>query len=324
MKKIISISHAKDLINRVLFYQGYKKGEVEIIAEVLLYGALREGSQGMNKLFGWHAAKDKDAKSPEISHSSSSVSRCNAKKNNGAYANCLAVDNLLTTVQQHGIAVVGTYNFNSSSGALSYYTKRIAQVGFVGIMLASADPIGGIAPKGRSIGVFGTNPLSISIPYKKSDITLDMSTAKYTWGDLVSADIQNKKLEPGFAFNNKGEETLSPKEAMSGTVGSFDGSYKGMGMAFMIQILAGALVGSVYEQSDETCDYGSLMIAIDPNRLGGSEFMNTQIEKMIQALKSDNSQHLPGEQGDARMKKNIEADSIAIDEELLEKIQQTV
>jgi LDH2 family malate/lactate/ureidoglycolate dehydrogenase len=194
-------------------------------------------------------------------------------------------------------------------------------------MMASADPIGGIAPKGRMLGVFGTNPLSISIPYKRGDITLDMSTAKYTWGDLISADTQHKKLEKGFAFDKTGEETTNPREAMKGTVNSFDGSYKGLGLAFMIQILAGALVGSTYEQNDETCDYGSLIMAIDPERLGGMSFMQSQIEKMVHALKNDSTDDsifLPGEQGDMRYKNNLKSGTIPIDVELLAKIHRSL
>jgi L-2-hydroxycarboxylate dehydrogenase (NAD+) len=199
----------------------------------------------------------------------------------------------------------------------------ISKAGYIGIMFASADPIGGIAPKGRKIGVFGTNPLSFSVPYKDKDITLDMSTAKYTWGDLVKADIEKRRLDEGFAFDSEGNPTTDPKEAMNGNVSSFDGSYKGLGIAFMIQILAGALVGSAYEQSDENCDYGSLIIAIDPQKLGGTVFMQEQTSKMINALKikaDSNDVLLPGEQSNAKYERNFKSKTIPVDENLYEKI----
>lgn len=322
MDKQFTIDQAKTVVEEVLKKQGFLPSEIEYIVDVIIYGALTESSQGINKLFGWHASKDSRADEPIILHESPNIIRCDSKRNHGMYANSLAVDSLLKNIGNSGIALAGVFNFSSSSGAISYYTKKLSQKGLVGIMLASADPIGGIAPPGRSVGVFGTNPLSISVPYKSSDITLDMSTASYTWGALLQADIQNKKLQPGYAYDSNGNPTTDPKEAMDGTVSSFDSSYKGLGLAFMIQILAGALIGSVYEQSDEACDYGSLIIAIDPNKLGGLEFMQEQVTKMLAALKNGQEDvFYPGEQSQKRYQDNLSKNAIIIDENTWDKIE---
>lgn len=326
MKNDIQINEAKKMAQQVLIKHGYNQHEAEVIGDVLIYGSLRESSQGLNKLFGWHAQKDPNAKEPKFETTSEIIMRCNANRNSGAYANSLAIEQILPRVKKLGIAVVGVYNFNSSSGAISYYTKRLAESGYVGIMFASADPIGGIAPIGRAVGVFGTNPLSISVPYKNGDITLDMSTAKYTWGDLVNADMEGKSLTAGFAFNNRGEPTTDPKEAMEGTVGPFDGSYKGLGLALMIQILAGGLVGSVYAQSDEKCDYGSLIIAIDPKKLAGQSFLEEQMEKLILTYKhgSNGEIFLPGEKGDRNYKLNSKRMSVSLSQELIDKMKNII
>lgn len=318
----VGVAEIKDLLNKVLLKQGYMEKEAEVIAKVILFGALRESSQGLNKLFSWHANKTKGAKVPQILRVTGSVAKCDASRNSGMYANVLATEYLIQELKENGIFVVGVTNFNSSSGQLCYYTKAIAQAGYVGIMFASADPVGGIAPMGRKLGVFGTNPLSISVPYKGRDLTLDMSTAKYTWGELVKADIEGRSLEPGFAYDKDGEPTQDPKEAMNGSVSAFDGTYKGIGLAFMIQIIAGGLVGSVYEQSDELCDYGSLIVGIDPQNLGGLEFMEAQISKIVSAYKNGKGGEvfLPGERGDLRYLTNVKNGTISIDSELYNRI----
>lgn len=322
----ITIKQSKSYINKVLLKYGYNQREVDKISEVILYAALRESSQGFSKLFGWHIERDKMAKSPSFKRNTPTMGRFDAKRNNGMYVCNLATDKLLSIVAKNGLGIVGVYNNNNSSGAIGYYTKKIAAKGYVAIMFSSADPIGGIAPANSKAGVFGSNPLSISIPYRKSDITLDMSTAKFTWGDLVRALNSGTKLESGYAYDENGRATTDPKKVMEGTVAAFDGSHKGLGLAFMIQIIAGALVGSVYEQNEETCDYGSLIIALDPKKFSGQKFLESQIEKIIDVYKKSGKGEIfiPGEKGDAIAGNNLKTGLVEIPEDLLNRIKKTI
>lgn len=322
----IQIKQAKAYIRQTLSKYGYNPKEKEKISEVILYAALRESSQGFPKLFGWHIERDEKAKTPVFTKVTSSIGLYDSKRNNSMYVCNLATDELFDMVKKNGLSLIGIYNNNNSSGAIGYYTKKLASKGYVAMMFSSADPIGGIAPPNSKTGVFGSNPLSISIPYNNTDITLDMSTAKFTWGDLVKALNENEKLKTGYAYDNKGKMTTDPQKAMTGTVTAFDGAHKGLGLSFMIQIIAGSLVGSVYEQSDETCDYGSLMLAIDPKKLSGQSFLESQIRKIISAYRHEGGRkvRLPGERGDSTAKKNLKAGSVEISEELLEKIKKVI
>ncbi|OIN88888.1 hypothetical protein COX59_04095 [Candidatus Beckwithbacteria bacterium CG_4_10_14_0_2_um_filter_47_25] len=319
----ISIEKATLLIKETLKKHGYSPEEIEKIEAVIFYAVLKNSTQGMSKLFSWHIEKDPLAKRPIFEKTSGVIGRFDAQRNNSMYVCSLALEPLIKMAKNEGVGVIGVYNNSSSSGALGYYTSQIAKKGLVGIMFSSADPIGGIAPKGSKQGVFGSNPLSIAIPYKNSAITLDMSTAKYTFGDLVTASINKQKLEPGYAFDSSGIMTQDPQEAMNGTVTAFDGSFKGLGLAFMIQVIAGTLVGSVYNQSDSQCDYGSLMIAIDPEKLGGVNFINEQVEKLIKVYKNSGEIgqiFIPGEKGQLTAEANKKNNSIIITEELMNKI----
>ena len=319
----ISIEKATLLIKETLKKHGYSPEEIEKIEVVIFYAVLKNSSQGMSKLFSWHIEKDPLAKQPTFIKTSKTIGRFNAQRNNSMYVCSLALEPLIGMAKSDGVGIIGVYNNNNSSGALGYYTSQIAKKGLVGIMFSSADPIGGIAPKGSKLGVFGSNPLSIAIPYKNSAITLDMSTAKYTFGDLVTASINKQKLEPNYAYDSSGKMTQDPQEAMNGIVTSFDGSFKGLGLAFMIQVVAGALVGSVYNQSDSQCDYGSLMIAIDPEKLGGVKFINEQAGKLIKVYKNSGEMgqiFIPGEKGQITAEANKKNNSIFITEELMSKI----
>ncbi|KXK27620.1 MAG: Malate/L-lactate dehydrogenase [candidate division WS6 bacterium OLB20] len=103
---------------------------------------------------------------------------------------------------------------------------------------------------------------------------------------------------------------------------SFDGSYKGAGLALMIQILAGSLAGSVYAQNDTDCDYGSLLIALDPSKFAGHEFLDEQTEQIITAYKqnSDTELFYPGERSEKKRIAAMESGEIEIDEALFTKL----
>ena len=137
----IPIKQAKIYINKTLLRYGYSSAEVDKISEVVLYAALRGSSQGLPKLFGWHIEKDENAGTPVFTKITSSIGRYDAKRNNSMYVCNLATDELLRIVEKKGLGLIGIYNNNNSSGAIGYYTKKLASKGYVAIMFSSADPL---------------------------------------------------------------------------------------------------------------------------------------------------------------------------------------
>ena len=47
-----------------------------------------------------------------------------------------AVETAITKARDHGIAVVGCSNYSSATGALGFWTKKITEAGFVGIVMS--------------------------------------------------------------------------------------------------------------------------------------------------------------------------------------------
>lgn len=307
----ISLNKAETLTRTILSSYGYSDTEVDQITKVILYGAMTGSSQGLSKLLGWHVEKHPQAQEPVLTKTSNVTYRCDAMMSNGMYANTIVIDSLISLAKQQGVGVVGVYNYRSSCGALGYYTRQVSKKGLVGLMFASADP--SIVPPGGISPVLGTNPLSISIPHNKGDVTLDMSTAKYTWSDLVEANLNKSKLDEAFAFDQEGRSTDSAKLAMDGGVASFDGGYKGFNLALMIQIIAGALVGSAYKPSDSECDYGSIIVALDPQKLAGKVFINEQIQALTNAVRVSSSGFvLPGTRSNKRINQALTTSTVSV------------
>jgi LDH2 family malate/lactate/ureidoglycolate dehydrogenase len=70
------------------------------------------------------------------------------------------------------------------------------------------------------------------------------------------------------AYNSKGHPTTDPMEAMKGALRGFDRSYKGSHLALMVELLAGALTGASMTDKNNSNNWGTLIIAIDPAVLG--------------------------------------------------------
>ena len=81
-------------------------------------------------------------------------------------------------------------------------------------------------------------------------------------------------------------------------------SYKGSHLALMVEILAGALAGGAVENKGSSANWGNLIIAIDPGKLGSSpEGFCSSVTALLQRVKGARRAPgvrditLPGERG---------------------------
>lgn len=315
----IKIADALDLSRKVLNKYGYTDEESKIISKSLIWAQKRGSTQGLNKLFGWKIQKPPNAKNPFVEKDDQGSMLINAGLGNHILACDFAVKKLFEQITNTSIFMVGVKNTDNSAGALGYYTEQIAMTGYVAIMLSAADP--GVVAHGGKSPVLGTNPISISVPTKDDPLLLDMSTAALTWGDLIKYDYESKPLPEGLAFDNQGSPTTDPKKAMEGFVTTFDKSYKSSGLALMIQILAGPLVGSIYSKDYNFCQYGSLIIAINPAAFGDKDSFLEKVVSLVKEIKeSGNQVVMPGERGYQKAEEATKKDSLEISPELFSRI----
>lgn len=318
----IKIDEAKALSKRVLKKIGYDESESEIISDSLIWAQRRESNQGLAKLFGWRVNKLVNASAPVVEKTEDGLVLINANNNHHTLACKLAVDQILLNIKSKTIFVAGVKNTHNSAGALGYYTEMLTKSGYVAIMMSAADP--GVVAYGGNRLIFGTNPISIAVPNKNNPVLLDMSTAALTWGDLLKYESESKPLPEGVAFDTNGNPTTDPKMAMDGWVTTFDKTHKSSGLALMIQILAGPLIGSLYSKDYKECQYGSLIIAINPKSFGDEALFEDRVASMIKDVKASGPAPgfdevlTPGEAGYRRAAKS--QDTILILDNLYKKI----
>src|SRR5437899_3840123 len=133
----------------------------------------------------------------------------------------------------HGIALISVTDA-WMSGRSAYYVEMIANAGLVAIHTAASSRL--VAPPGGSAAALGTNPIAIAVPSSRGPIVLDMGTSAYMMTEVMLRERLGELLPEGVGIGPGGEPTRDPTAARRGALLPF-GSYKGFGLALMMQAL---------------------------------------------------------------------------------------
>jgi L-2-hydroxycarboxylate dehydrogenase (NAD+) len=287
----ITVGELEDLTARAVKAYGYNDDEVRIISEVLLYAQLRDNNQGVVKLIGAGIPRDSQAGEIVVEKETAISARINGNRNHAMIVVRRAVDMVAEKAKNNGFGIAGTFNTNTSSGAIGFYAAQLARHGLIGFVFGRSPER--VAMHGSYEPVFGTNPLAVAIPADPDPIVLDMSTAAISFFGLVEARTAGKEIARDVAFDPEGKPTASPQEAIKGAIRSFDRGHKGSGLALIGEILAGPLVGAAFcGIGDSKGNWGHLVYAIDPGILTDREEFLGNVAQVIEKVKG--TKKLPG------------------------------
>jgi len=318
----VSLNEFEAVTRRVIARYGYSESEVATIHAVLMYAQLRGNNQGVVKLIGPGIPRDPEAGTPSLVNETDVSAMIDGARNHAMVVVNDAVDTALTKATERGVGIVGVHHLNTSSGAIGYYARRIAEQGMVGIVVAGAPPT--VAPEGSYKAIFGTNPLAIAVPSTTGAVVLDMATAAMALYGVIEAQTAGQPLPPDIAYDSEGRLTTDPAAALTGALRTFDGGPKGSGLSFMVQALAGPLVGAAFAGVGDVANNwgGHLVIALDPELLGGRERMSAGVTAMSERVKAApplpgvDEIAVPGELGDRRARATVEAGEIEVEDNL--------
>lgn len=321
----IDLHELRDLTTRALKNCGYDDQEAATIRDMLLYAQLRGNNQGVVKLIGAGIPKNKDAGDIVIEKETALSARINGNQNQAMVVVKKALEVVLEKAQTNGMAVAGTFNTSTSSGAIGYVASEIAKRGLLGLVFASSPAR--VAATGSYQPIFGTNPLAIGIPAKQHPIVLDMSTAAMAFYGLVEAKTAGKEIPDDVAYDPDGNATTDPSLAIKGALRSFDRGFKGSGLAMIVEIIGGPLVGAACAGvGDSSKNWGHLVLAIDPGMLGDRDEFIGHVTTLIQQVKGTKKLpgvdeiFVPGERGNRMTEQAETAGQIEIEDNLLEEL----
>jgi LDH2 family malate/lactate/ureidoglycolate dehydrogenase len=178
--------------------------------------------------------------------------------------------------QASGMAIAAVRN-SAHFGACGFYTKLAADAGLIGIACTSASGIQ-VAPTGGKQARLGTDPWSFAAPGADGvPFLLDMATTTVAAGRIRNKANEGLPTPPGWVITKDGAPSTDPLEAAEhgGFLTSLGGtpegsSYKGYGLAAMVNILSACLSGStlitdpMHLKKPQGMDIGHCFFAIDP------------------------------------------------------------
>lgn len=183
-----------------------------------------------------------------------------------------------------------------------------------------------MAAFGGKKALLGTNPITISIPSDDIDnyICLDMATSITARGKLLESKRKGEPIPEGMALDKDGNPTTDPAEGLEGSILPF-GGFKGYGLAFMFELLAGPLVSAACGEKvegtatpDVMCTKGDLLIVINPEFFGGSMQFKFYVDQFVREIREENGV-IPGDREVQNISTNYE-NGIEVDEALYEQL----
>lgn len=194
----------------------------------------------------------------------------------------------IAKARETGVAVTALRNVHHI-GRVGTYGEMCAEAGLVSMHYVNlTDQRPAVAPWRGSDARFGTNPVCIAVPAAEPGrpIILDMATSLIAMGKVRVAKNRGGQVKPGTLLDADGQPTTDPAAMFRSPRGALMpfGEHKGYALAFMCELLAGAVCGGrtmrPEHQSAETVTNGMLSVVIDPNRLIDRAWMVDEIRAM--------------------------------------------
>ena len=194
-----------------------------------------------------------------------------------------------------GIAVV---KHSAHFGAAGYYSLMAARQGLVGMACTSASGIQ-VAPTFGKQARLGTDPWSFAAPSADGvPFLLDMATTTVAAGRIRNKANEGLPTPDGWVLDADGRPSNDPLVAKQhgGFLTSLGGSpenssYKGYGLAVMVNILASCLSGAtlitdpMHTRQPAGMDIGHFFMAIDPNLFRESGDFQSDVATFMAALR---------------------------------------
>lgn len=323
----IKLEELRQLTRKAVLVYGYIEEEADILSEVMLYAQLRGNNQGIVKLIGAGIPKALDTKPVVVEKETKISAFLDGNQNHAMLVVNQATDIAVQKAKEIGIGVVGAHGINTSSGALGFYARKIANAGLVGIVCSGSMET--VAAHGSSEAILGTNPFAIAVPSEDEPMVYDITTAAMAYFGVVEAHTAGRKLPDGIAFDKDGNPTTIPADVMEdGALKSFDGSHKGSGLSVMVQALTGPLMDAYFTGiGDVKKNWGGhFVLAIDPELFAGAETMRKNVSLMVKKIKATRKLegvteiYVPGERGDERTKTAENSGEVEIEDNLYKEL----
>jgi len=325
----LSTTEATDLVARCLSANGCSKEVAADVANVII-AAESDGcpSHGLFRVPGYVASLRSGKVNGKARPQVETADDRNVVTVDGAGgfappALAAARSSLVELASKRGIAALSIINVFHFS-ALWTDLEPICEQGLCALAFTCYLPF--VAPAGGSRPLFGTNPMAFGWPRPRDrPMIFDQASSVAARGEVMIAARDGRQMRPDVGLDASGQPTIDPNEILKGAMLPF-GGYKGSGIALMVELLAGALIGEQFSFEAGLTDNqdggpprgGELVIAMEPSLLGGDDALE-HAEKLFARMATQPNVRLPADRRYANRRRS-EADGITVPKSVLKKV----
>ena len=215
----------------------------------------------------------------------------------GHVAAALGMRTAIAKARQGGVGVVAVRN-SVHFGACGAYGVMAAEAGFIGMVGTTSAGVR-VAPTGGTAARLSTDPWCFAAPGEPGrPFLLDMATTTVAYGRVRNRINEGQPTPPGWVLTASGQPSTDPLDVaerggfLSSLGGSREGSsYKGYGLAMMVDILAGGLSGVTYPsdaghtQGPGPQNVGHFLLALDPGMFGDAAGFTAGVARFCDAMR---------------------------------------
>lgn len=272
---VVPAAELTDFATALFTASGTSPEHARTLSEVLIWASLRgvdsHGVSRVPRYLELLSSGEANAK-PDIGVESTTpgVAVVDADRAPGPVALTRAADEAVERAKANGVGTAAVRQ-TVHTGAVGYYTSRIADEGLIGVAFVAGMPnMGYTGVKGAAVA---TSPLSIAVPAEgRPPVLLDMATAMIALGKIAQYRTSGQELPEGAAATAEGVPTTDPNLAKMPLP---LGGAKGAGMSLVFELLTSVLVQAPILSSFHSDDpegkvhrQNALLIALDPAAFG--------------------------------------------------------
>lgn len=212
----------------------------------------------------------------------------------GQVAARLAMDAAIVKAWKGGVAVVQLYQ-SGHVGRLGEYAAQALTRDMIGIVTTNNHGGGQVlSPFGGAARRLSPSPIAIAVPGGRDfPIVLDMTTSVVAEGKVRVKRARGEKLPAGWILDAAGRPSTDPADLYGPPAGSLTplggaAGYKGFGLAFMIDVLSGALGGAGCSRPDPPPLRGNgvFLQVLNPAVFGAAERFPKEVAGLADYVKS--------------------------------------
>ena len=273
----IAAGDLKQFSTELLSCRGVRSDIASHVAEGLVQASLRGvDSHGVRLLPHYVRALEAGRLNPSPTYrfeqTAAATGNLDGDHTFGHAAGAEGMSRAIELARESGIGAVAVRN-SSHFGAAAYFSLMAAHQQMIGLSFTHADAL--MLTHGGSRPFFGTNPICFAAPCADEEpFCLDMATTTVTWNKVLRAADSGESVPTGWGVDEQGNDALTADQIVAlGPIGS----YKGFGLAMMVDVLCGVLTGMPFGP-DITRMYAD---PIEQKRNLGHFFMAIKIDSFI-------------------------------------------